>query len=464
MIFKNPIFLDLSSAHSYSEFESILTNNEENLESLLLELLPETITKPCETFQQSAERQPFVYSVIAGLSSLMVKVSTEYAGKKVYPMIYFALIGPAGSNKGIVKYAAIMLKPVHLEFKLQSDEQFSRYRVEYRKFQKAVKSNPELTEPIKPPYKVVLVSADITKSKLIQQLHDNENVPTFMINDEIDTLLASTRGQYGGGISSILRTAYHHDLISQQLKGENQHYEIDEPKLAICLAGTPAQMLGLIENIENGLYSRFTILLTDGFASWNSVAPCSDCPDKEETFKFYSDEVLKLYHSIKNRNIVVEFSDMQWRMINDFGEKQLLKYTSFYNEQMGSVVKRHGLMIVKIAMLLTVVRAYEKGNSSDVLECDMESFVAAMILGVQSLYNSAEFFKTFPKGKQTEAAKNNQILLDVLPMSFTRAEAIVLGETKNISIRSIDRALHQMEHTGILKKISHGNYEKTEIL
>jgi hypothetical protein len=462
-LFTNPIVSDLINAKSFAEFEEILPKDPKQMESLLHELMPQLIDSGTKTFNHISERLPFIYSSMAALSSLMTEVQTRYADKPIYPMIYFALVGPAGSNKGIVKYASKMLRAIHHEIKLQSEEAFKKYKADHRHWLKAVKEHVGLPEPTRPPYSVPIVSADITKSKLIQQIADNVGLPTFIITDEIDTLVGAAKSQYGTGISAMLRSAYHHDPISQQLKSDNQHYDIEEPKVALCIAGTPSQMLGFIDNVENGLYSRFTILLTDDSITWNSVAPCPTCPDREETFSRISKGCLQLFNFLKRKPIEVELTQWQWDLINSFGEEKLGIYATLQSEYLGSVVKRHSLMIVKLAMVITVLKAFETNNASQKLLCDKEAFVAAMILVRQSFNCSVEFFEQFNTGKKTPLAKNNTLLITKLPTEFSRFEAVSIATAERISERTLDRALEQLVSAGLLNKNGHGKYKKTDL-
>lgn len=128
-LFTNPIVSDLISAKSFAEFEQILEKDPTQLESLLFSLMPQLINSGVETFNNLSERMPFIYSSMAALSSLMTDVQTRYADKPIYPMLYFALVGPAGSNKGIVKYASKMLRPIHQEIKQQSEETFKNIKL-----------------------------------------------------------------------------------------------------------------------------------------------------------------------------------------------------------------------------------------------------------------------------------------------------------------------------------------------
>lgn len=462
-LFTNPVLIDLINAKSFAEFEEILPKDPKEMESLLHELMPHLVHSGTKTFNHISEQLPFIYSSMAALSSLMTNVQTRYADKPIYPMIYFALVGPAGSNKGIVKYASKMLRPIHKEIKLHSEEAFKKYKADHRHWLKAVKEHASLPEPQRPPYSIPIVSADITKSKLIQQIADNVGFPTFIITDEIDTLVGAAKSQYGTGISAMLRSAYHHDPISQQLKSENQHYDIEEPKVALCIAGTPSQMLGFIDNVENGLYSRFTILLTDDSITWNSVAPCPTCPDREDTFKTIGKSCFDLFEYLKHAPIEIEFTQWQWDLINSFGEEKLGIYATLQSEYLGSVVKRHSLMIVKLAMVITVLKAFEKNSSVKNLYCDKEAFIAAMILVRQSLYCSVEFFEQFNTGKKTPLAKNNTLLITKLPDEFSRSEAVGIATAERISERTLDRALEQLGSAGLLVKNGHGKYKKTDL-
>jgi hypothetical protein len=346
---------------------------------------------------------------------------------------------------------------------MHSVEAYKKYKNNHKDWIKAVKEHAGLPEPIKPPYSIPIVSADITKSKLIQQIFDNIGFPTFIITDEIDTLIGAAKSQYGTGISAMLRSAYHHDSISQQLKSDNQHYEIEEPKVALCIAGTPSQMLNFIDNVENGLYSRFTILLTDDSITWNSVAPCPTCPNREETFKKIGKDCLELYYFLKRTPIEVEFTQWQWDIINSFGTEKQGIYATLQSEYLGSVVKRHSLMIVKFAMVSTVLKAFENKNTSQKLICDNEAFITAMILVMNSFNCSLEFFKQFSTGKNTPLAKSNVLLITKLPSEFLRCEAVKIATALKISERTLDRALENLVSAGLLTKNGHGKYIKTEL-
>jgi len=69
-LFTNPIVSDLMNAKSFTEFEEILPENPNQIETLIHELMPQLINSGVETFNNLSERMPFIYSSMAALSSL----------------------------------------------------------------------------------------------------------------------------------------------------------------------------------------------------------------------------------------------------------------------------------------------------------------------------------------------------------------------------------------------------------
>jgi len=120
-------------------------------------------------------------------------------------------------------------------------------------------------------------------------------------------------------------------------------------------------------------------------------------------------------------------------------------------------------MIVKLAMVITVLKAFETNCTSKKLYCNQEAFVAAMILIWNSLLCSVEFFEQFNTGKNTPLAKSNTLLITKFPSEFSRYEAVSIATAEKISERTLDRALEQLVSAGLLNKNGHGKYQKTEL-
>jgi len=70
-----------------------------------------------------------------------------------------------------------------------------------------------------------------------------------------------------------LRKAFHHERISSSKKTNNEYIEVNEPRLAVALSGTPNQVTGLIATAEDGLFSRFIFYAYKVEQLWRDVSP-----------------------------------------------------------------------------------------------------------------------------------------------------------------------------------------------
>jgi hypothetical protein len=101
------------------------------------------------------------------------------------------------------------------------------------------------------------------------QANDGQGI---ICETEADTM-SSTKKQDWGDYSSIMRAAFHHEKISVSRKTNNEFIEVNEPRLAITLTGTPAQAPKLIASAEDGLFSRFLFYAYKNEIEWQDPSP-----------------------------------------------------------------------------------------------------------------------------------------------------------------------------------------------
>jgi hypothetical protein len=94
---------------------------------------------------------------------------------------------------------------------------------------------------------------------MIEHLQNNDG-QGIICETEADTM-SGAKKQDWGDYSPALRAAFHHEKITLTRKTNNEYIEINEPRLAVALSGTPAHKAPkLIASAEDGLFSRFLVL------------------------------------------------------------------------------------------------------------------------------------------------------------------------------------------------------------
>ena len=83
--------------------------------------------------------------------------------------------------------------------------------------------------------------------------------------------LANTFKSDYGNFSDGFRKAFHHEMISYTRRKDREFVELTKPRLSALLSGTPKQILALIPDAENGLFSRFIFYNMNLRLEWRDV-------------------------------------------------------------------------------------------------------------------------------------------------------------------------------------------------
>ena len=144
---------------------------------------------------------------------------------------------------------------------------------------------------------------------------------------------------------------------------------------------------------------------------------------------------------------IVELSRCQWDRLNATCSHWLYEVVAFASDDAGSIVKRLGLILYRIAMIFTALRKVENGDTSQCVECTDADFDSALILADLYLQHSLLMFHNLPKQGDSAVFKsgdNKRKFFEALPHDFKRAEATELGIKYNLSPRSVDGLLKEL--------------------
>lgn len=268
-------------------------------------------------------------------------------------------------------YSRKLMKKIHDQVMVVSIKE----REEYERNIKALRKVGGDLLPPRPPFKVVLIPANSSGSKFIIHLADNQDgdIPSILIESEIDTL-TNAIGNEWGNFSDVLRCAFQNETVGMSRRKNNEYIEVNSPKLTVALSGTMNQVKKLINNSEDGLFSRFLVYSLDTGILWSDVSPCQGYINLTDFFDMQAEEYLQFYEYISKKPYEVRLTDEQWKVLNeDFGN-ELSYIAAFGDPNLSGLIKRHGLMVFKVCMTLTGFRIYEGKIESDVVECKQEDF------------------------------------------------------------------------------------------
>lgn len=350
------------------------------------EALPNFLRQCTQPFNTPREKDVVLTGALTVLSGCFPQVHGEYDGAQVGANLYSFTVAPAASGKGALAWAYKLAVPYHHELVSESRLKRAEYVQALEQHQQEVRANRKKTStvlappPLEPPFCQLYIPANSSAAGIIKAMADNE-ARGIIFDTEADTLSGALKQDYGD-FSHLLRKAFHHEACPFQRKTNREYYALESPALSVALAGTPGQLRTLIPSAEDGLKSRFLFYGFNSQAVWRDVSPHGHRDNLTHHFEALGQRLTRMIHSV-NQPVCIQLTDAQWNMLNAAGTK----WVSEADDDAVGVVKRLGLSVFRIAMVLTVIRTLESGHFySAVLTCADDDFKTSLQL--------AEVFRT----------------------------------------------------------------------
>ena len=428
--------------------------------------LPFTLKKGAEAFTEQRERDTFLTTALAIISGCLPNVTGEYHGRTVYPQLYVFVLAPAASGKGAMQSSKDLTDKYQDEVLKNSNERKKEYERKFdevKNLNKYKKKGEQMEElPEKPPFKVVFIPANTSIAKIIEHLQDNEG-PGIICETEADTLGVALKTDWGG-YSDILRKAYHNERISSSKKTNNEYIQVNNPQLAVALSGTPKQVYDIIKSAEDGLFSRFIFYQFKTNSKWLDPSPFGGRINLTEHFAKLSINVYEMTLFMNNNKTKIHLTKEQWEKFNPIFAEYLNHISAFVSDEAQSIVKRLGLNLYRICMILTTLRKFEANTQNTDVTCSNEDFEVALQLVDVYLKHSILMYEKLPKQEEEntpfKSGQNKKLFFEALPDRFLRKEAVQIATNFNMAERTVSsflknclgKYLEQPEY-GVYKKL-----------
>ena len=422
----------------------------------LPKLLKEAV-KPMNSFGDR-EKDVFLISALGILSGLFPKVEGLYHGSRLAPPLNVFVIAPAASGKGVMVNAKMLGDRIHKEFLKENKKKIKEFKIAKSKINN--ESDKSNVGPVKPLEAVLYIPGNISSAAVINHLSNNEGVG-IIAESEADTVTVSLRQDWGG-FSDLIRKTFHHETVSSSRKGkdgfmlEGNFLEIERPKLAIVITGTPGQVRGLVDSPENGLFSRFCYYSYKKVPKWRNISGQSDF-DLDSYYSILSDEVYKI-HKFYNESYSFLLSNPQWGLFNKNMKEMFEKVDK---EDLFSSVTRLGIIAFRVAMILSILRHFENKESSKKIECIEEDFQNAMDIVKVLNHHAKKVESSLSYKSKTSDLGYKAVFLNKLPKGqFTKEDALKIAGKLDLSERTAGRRLKEYVGLKIINKIKKGVYKK----
>ncbi|EMY3583312.1 DUF3987 domain-containing protein [Flavobacterium psychrophilum] len=429
--------------------------------------LPPILKQGAEAFSEPRERDTFLTGALAILSGCLPNVTGEYGGRTVYPHLFSFILAPAASGKGALQSSKELADKYHEEVLKNSREQKKEYDLKmaaYKKAQRFQKKDDNTQEeiPEEPPFKVVFIPANTSNAKIIQHLQQNDGTG-IICETEADTLGQVFKNDWGS-YSDLLRKAFHSEKISISRKTNNEYFEINNPRLAVALSGTPQQVYNIIASAEDGLFSRFVFYVFKTNSKWIDPSPYGSRVNLTDHFAKLSNVVYEMVLYLDSGKTKIHLTKEQWDKFNPTFSEYLNQISAFVSEDAQSIVKRLGLVLYRMCMIFTSIRKFQAQEQATDIQCLDEDFETASQLIEVYLKHNILMFENLPKQEDEEngpfkKGQNKKLFFDALPNHFTRKEAVELGANFNIAERTVGSFLKSCLGN-YLQQPEYGTYTK----
>ena len=435
----------------------------------LFDRLPDFLKRGLTHVRNKRERDILLLSMITNISGCLPGVRMNYGGMVYSADLYLVALAGSGRGKGVMQLAAILPAAIQEYY----DELNRKDEREYR--QKLLKWNleerlaaqekrvPDLDQcPEMPVERILKVAPNISKSQLILALEAGGAVGLVMNASELDMISSAMHQEYGKH-DDVMRAASQHEEVSSYFKTDHRLVVVSDPHLALCASGTPAQLHKFISSLENGMYSRVAFYVGQAHWEYKSANPGKARLDMRAYFKGMGEELLRMFIFLSGSPTEVVFTEEQWKEHTERFRTYLREVVAEDDDSPGAIVLRHGLMMARIAMVLTALRKCEPQWNTSEWKCSDEDFHTAMqivdVLLEHSLLLSTSMDDTAGRIRPVKAFFKLRPVLKKMPREFTYSELMAAANEAGLPTASVKRYLLRLVYYQIVEK-EDGKYRK----
>ena len=446
---------DIPESSQCSESSEPLPTFSQEIYSLLPSLLTSVINKS-NNFEDA---DILILGSLTVISACLPNISGNYAEREVFPNLFTFISAQASAGKGRLTLCRHLVKPIHNNLKKIYSAEMEEYRHLLNDYSQDKKNREP---PQEPPIKTLLIPANSSATSVYQVLNDNGGVG-LIFETEGDTLANTFKSDYGN-FSDGFRKAFHHEMISYTRRKDREFVELTKPRLSALLSGTPKQILALIPDAENGLFSRFIFYNMNLRLEWRDVFSES-AVSLDDYFIDLGQRYFQFYQTLQqSQSIKFSLTINQQIEFNKFFTEIQQEYSSLFGLDIVASVRRLGLITFRVAMILTSLRLMDGKPIESVIVCDDTDFRTSLIMARVLLQHTAHVFGQLPS-TDSNATRGTvtvlcQTFFDSLPSEFNRRTYLSIAEHLHVAPKTAEKYIRKFCTTGQLKHLAHDSYSK----
>lgn len=415
------------------------------------------------------QKDMLIFASLALLSGCFPEVWANYDNRLVFANLYFFLVAPPASNKGIVSACLKLADLIEQEIRESNEREMEEYKQRMAELKASKSKGAGYPMEKEPPYRSLLISANSSSTAIYQALADN-NGEGITFETEADSLAYTLKSDYGN-FSDGLRKGFHHECISYTRRTDKEHVRIRLPKWSVFLTGTPGQVTNLVPSCEDGLFSRIIFMLIRRENKWRNVFAKKE-QTIDEAMEAIGRRVYAIHQLLKQagkKGVEFVLTEKQQDGFNDFFDKLYREYGSMMGENFDANVLRMGLSCFRIAMVLSITRLEGAATLPPAIVCTDDDFEAAITIANTLIEHSAIIFSNLMPAGETDSVSTAKLtdlqrkLFKALPDRFTTQQALAMAKKLDMVPKTIGKYLgYFVTRFHICTRTKQGEYEKVK--
>lgn len=453
------------------------------------------LTCPSAASLPQRRKDALLMSLLTNISALCAETHLAYGTHDYSPNLAFICLSVAGNGKSEMAYGFRLVEQVDAYLEQQSRQAHRQWQDEMDQYQLAMQDRrlsreekAALTRPADEPQDQLLIMPGTTSRSQFTLCMNAMGRDGLIINStEIRTICATLKLDVGD-FSDLLCKAMSNERIDQFFKTDMHRIKIEHPKLSVCMSGTFDQFHDFIPSYENGLFSRFGFMMMEPHIEWISQMPDAEHGRHNKLYEQLAQECLTMWQMLRRCPTQVQFTAAQWHRHDVVWSQQLQTLVREGGDDLVSVINRHGLMQMRIASVLTVLRKWEAyqqlllswpdsvgalGQEAErnfasqyaVMWCSEEDFVTAQLIATTLLQHALHLSTTMA------VKANPQVLpmqewpwaircLKAMPPVFETPAFVQLAEQQFGRSRGhIFKSIRELRKQGYIRQRKRGYYE-----
>ncbi|MFC5048293.1 DUF3987 domain-containing protein [Aquimarina hainanensis] len=428
----------------------------------IYKLLPKFFKQVTKHAITDQEKDVLLLGSLTAISACLPNVCGMYDNSIVYPNLFLFVTAPASSGKGKINLCRKLVYPIHKHKRDSTNAQKEQYQIEIGEYLD-IKKNKKEQRPLKPEQpreQLLFIPANSSATGAFELLANNDG-KGLIFETEGDTLAQAFKSEHGN-YSDGFRKAFHHEPISYYRRSANEYVDIQKPQLSAVLSGTIDQVLSLMPDAENGLFSRFIFFEMQRQKKWRNVFPLDNKQSLDKTFNDLGNKYLQYYQSLEGfgSQIRILLKPQQIELFNAFFSKQYDKFLFLQKTDLEASLLRLGLICYRIILIFTTIRSLENATLSSILYSQDIDIKNAIAIVEKLLVHTQKVYRYLPEKKKlhSKGKSKKESLLDGLPNTFTTQKYKSIALQLQIPEKTAERYINQFLRKEYLKRVGHGQY------